>query len=122
MGRLFPQIRIVVIEIANATAVRESGPVRRRLVIRADDCRSVFRREIGSDVSRNDARLFVPCTKCATQRVNDASFYFVHDFFGKIFKSERGGISGELMSKCCLYEKVPISICRRIREGQHAMW
>src|SRR5437667_11736440 len=98
MGRLFRQIRIVVIEIANATAVRDSGPVRRRLVIRADDCRSVFRREIGSDVSRNDARLFVPRTNCATQRVQYASFYFVSDFAGTIFKSERRGITGELMS------------------------
>src|SRR6266550_964870 len=121
MGRLFRKISIVVIEIANTTAVRECGPVRRRLVIRADDCRSVFRREIGSDFSCNDARLFVPRTKCATQRVNDASFYFVYDFFGKIFKSERGGITGELMSKCRLHGKVAISICRRIRKGQHAM-
>src|SRR3954447_17022437 len=102
MGRLFRKISIVVIKIANATAVRECSPVRRGLVIRADDCRSVFRREIGSDVPRDDARLFIPRTKCATQRVNDASFYLVYDFFGKVFKSERGGIIGELMSKCCL--------------------
>src|SRR5438552_3736380 len=121
MGRLFRQIRIVVIEIANATAVRESGPVRRRLVIRADDCRSMFRSEIATDVPRNDARLFVPRTKCATQRVKDASFYFVYDFFGKIFKSERRDITGELMSKRCFHGKSAISICRRIRKGQHAM-
>src|SRR5204862_8340911 len=115
------QIRIVVIKIPDATAIGECGPVRRRLVLGADDCRSVFRGEIGSDVSRNDARLFVPRTKCATQRVKDASVYFVYDFFGKIFKSERRGITGELMSKRCFYGKPAVSICRRIRMGRHAM-
>ena len=106
MCRLFRQIRIVVIEIADSAAVRECGPVRRCLVIRADDCRSVFRRKIGSDFSRNDARLFVPRAQCATQRVNHAPFHFVHDFFGKILKPKRGRIIGELMSKRCLHGKL----------------
>src|SRR5205814_4671280 len=87
-------------------------------MIRANDRRSVFSREIGSDVSRNDARLFVPRAQCTSQRVNDTPFHFVHHFVGKILKSERGGITGELMSKCCLHAKVAISICRRIRQGQ----
>src|SRR5205823_8371088 len=40
MRRLFGEIRVVIIEIANATSVRERGPVRRRLMRRSDDCRS----------------------------------------------------------------------------------
>src|SRR5207249_9574217 len=99
------KISIVVIEIANATAVRECGPVRRGLVSCANDRRTVFRRKIGSDFSRDCARFFIPRAQRAAQRVSDAPFYFVHDFFGKVLKPKRGGIISELMSQCCLHGK-----------------
>ena len=60
MGRFFRQIGVVVIEITNAAAIRERGPIRRRLVRRADDCRAVFRRKFRNHRPRNRARLFVP--------------------------------------------------------------
>src|SRR5438128_12555447 len=56
MCRLFRKVSVVVIEIANAAAVRESAPIRRRFVRRADDCRSFRRRKIRSYLARDHAR------------------------------------------------------------------
>src|SRR4029077_19881392 len=93
-------------EIADSAAVRECGPIGRRFMSRPNDRRSVFSRKIESDFSRNDARLFVPRAQSASQRVNDTPFHLVHHFFGKILKPERGGVTGELMSKRCLHERL----------------
>src|SRR5260370_34438426 len=60
MRRLLRQISVVIIEIADATAIRERRPVWRRFVIRADDGRSVFRRTIRRNFSLDRALLFLP--------------------------------------------------------------
>ena len=111
MRRFLRQISVVVIEVADATAIRKRRPVRRRLVSSAKDCRSLFGRKIRSDFSRNRTWLFLPCSQRAAQRINDAPFDFVHNVFGKIFVSQRARVIGELMGKRFLHER-EISICR----------
>src|SRR4029077_7696198 len=105
MRRLFRQIRVVKIEIANATAVGECRPVRRRLVIGAKDRGSVFRREISRYSSRARKRFFLPCAERAAQGIDHAPFHFVHDFLRKILKSQRAGVISKLMSKRSLHVK-----------------
>src|SRR5437773_12277554 len=108
MRRLFRQIRVAKIEIANAAAVGERRPFRRRLVIGAKDRGSVFRREISRYSSRDHERFFLPCAKRATQGIDYAPFYFVHDFLRKILKSQRARVISKLMSKCCFHVKIEI--------------
>src|SRR5205085_11249344 len=60
MRRFLRKVGVVIIEVANGTAVGECRPIRRRLVIRADDYGSMFRRKIRGNFSRNRARLFFP--------------------------------------------------------------
>ena len=79
VGRFFRKIGVVVIEIADATAGREGSPIRRRLVIGADDSAAIFCRKIRRDFTRNHARLFVPGPEGATERVDHAAFHLVHD-------------------------------------------
>src|SRR6266850_556085 len=105
MRRLFRQIRVVKIEIANAAAVGECRPVRRRFVIGAKDCRAVFRREISRYSSRDHKRFFLPCTERAAQGIDYTPFHFVHDFLRKILKSQRARVISKLMSKRCLHLK-----------------
>src|SRR5882672_8201664 len=105
MRRLFRQIRVVKIEIANAAAVGECSPVRWRLVIGAKDRGSVFRREISRYSSRNHKRFFLPCAERAAQRIDYAPFHFVHHFLRKILKSPRARVIGKLMSKRRLHSK-----------------
>src|SRR5712671_2672353 len=105
MRRLFRQIRVVKIEIANAAAVRECRPVRRRFVIGAKDCGSVFRREISRYSTRDHEWFFLPCAKRAAQGIDYAPFHFVHDFLRKILKSQRARVISKLMSKRCLHLK-----------------
>ncbi len=88
MRRLFGKVGVVVIEIANATAVRECSPIRRRFVVRPDDCRSILRRKIRRDFARDRARLFVPGADRAAERIDHAPFHFVNDVLGKIFEIE----------------------------------
>ena len=78
MRRFFGEISVVVIEIANAAAGRESSPVRRRLVIGPDNGRAVFGLEVGGDFSRDRARLFVPRPEGAAEGIDHPSFPFVH--------------------------------------------
>ena len=85
--RFFGKISVVVIEIANATAGRERRPIRRRLVIGADNGAAVFRRKIGSDFARDRARLFVPCAERAAKRINHPPLHLVHHFRCEIFVS-----------------------------------
>ena len=89
---------------------------------RADDCRTVSSRKIGSDVSRYDAWLFVPRAQRAAQRVYDTPFHFVHDFFRKILKPERGGIISKLMSKCCLHESCDFNLPTKIMAASDCRW
>src|SRR6266550_1487854 len=105
MRRLFRQIRVVKIEIANAAAVGERRPVRWRLVIGAKDRGSVFRREISRYSSCDHKRFFLPCAKRAAQGIDYAPFHFVHDFLRKILKSQRVRVISKLMSKRCLHVK-----------------
>src|ERR1043166_2899758 len=67
MRRLLGKISVVVIEIANATSVRERGPVRRRFMVRADDCRSCFGRKIEGHLARDRAGFLVPGANRAAQ-------------------------------------------------------
>src|SRR5436305_8933842 len=60
MRRFLRKVSIIVIEVANAAAVRESGPIGRRLVARPDNCRSLLRRKIRGDFARNLARFLIP--------------------------------------------------------------
>ena len=83
--RFLGKIRVVVIEIANATAGRESGPVRRRLMIGTDDGGAVFGREVGSDVARDHARLLVPGAERAAEGIDHPPFHLVHHFGREIF-------------------------------------
>jgi len=99
MRGLFRQIGIVVVEIANAGCIRECCPVRRRFVICADDCRSMLRRKFRNNFSRDRARLLIPRTERATERVEHAPLDFVNNFLRKIFEPERAGVFGKLMSK-----------------------
>src|SRR5438034_11819263 len=69
MGRFLRQIGIVVIEIANGTAVREYCPVRWRLMIGTDNCRSSFRRKLRRNLALNPAVLFLPRPERAAYRV-----------------------------------------------------
>src|SRR6266480_519693 len=105
MRRLFRQIRVVKIEIANAAAVGEGRPVRRSLVTGAKDRGSVFRREISRYSSRNYKGFFTPCAERAAQGIDYAPFDFVHDFVRKILKSQRARVFSKLMSKRCLHVK-----------------
>src|SRR5437773_881496 len=105
MRRLFRQIRVVKIEVANAAAVGECRPVRRRFVIGAKDRGSVFRREISRYSSRDHKRFFLPCAERGAQRSDYAPFHFVHDFLRKILKSQRARVISKLMSKRWLHVK-----------------
>src|SRR5262249_58162827 len=75
-----------------------------RLVIRTNYCRSLTCKKMQSYISRNCARLFLPCSQRAAQRIDDAPFHLVHDLLGKILKSERTRVISELMSKRFLHE------------------
>src|SRR5437763_14692663 len=60
MRRFLRQIGIVVIKIANGTAVRECCPVRWRLMTGTDNCRSSLRRKLRCNLARTPAGLFLP--------------------------------------------------------------
>src|SRR5580765_6311646 len=105
MRRLFRQIGVVEIEIANAAAVGECRPVWRRLVLGAKDRGSVFRREISRYSSRDHKRFCLPCAERAAQGIDYAPFHFVHDFLRKILKSQGARVISKLMSKRCFHVK-----------------
>ena len=65
MRRFLRQIGIVVIEIANATPIRERSPVRWRLMTGTDNCRASFRRKLRRNLARNPAGLFLLRPECA---------------------------------------------------------
>src|SRR5215211_7056756 len=106
MRRLFRQVRVVKIEIANAAAIGECRPVRRRLVIGAKDRGSVLRREISRYSSRDHKWFFLPCAERAAQGIDYAPFHFVHNFLRKILKSQRACVISKLMSKRGLHVKM----------------
>src|SRR4029077_18381644 len=105
MRRLFRQVRVVKIEIADAAAVGECSPVRRRLVIGAKDRGSMFRREISRYSSRDYKRFFLPSAERAAKGIDYAPFHFVHHFLRKVLKSQRARVISKLMSKRCLHVK-----------------
>src|SRR5207253_4645706 len=80
MRRFFRQISVIEIEVTNATARRERSPVRRSLMRRSDNCRSILRRKFRRDFSRDRARLFIPRSQRATKRIGYAAPHFVHHF------------------------------------------
>src|SRR5262249_2569783 len=88
MRRLFRKIGVAVIKIPNESAIRERGPVRRRLMVGADDCRSIPRRKFRRNLARDSARLFVPSTDRATERIDHSPFYFVNDLLRKTFETK----------------------------------
>ena len=105
MRRFFREIGIVIIEISNAAAVGESGPVRRRLVRRADHGRAMFGREIRSDIARDRARLFVPGPERAAQRIHQPAFNLMDHVLREVLEIQRAGEMGELMRESRLSHK-----------------
>ncbi len=98
MRRFLREIGVVVIEVANAAAVREGGPIRRGLVRGADNRRAVLSgREIRNDVARDRARLLVPGAERAAERVHQPPLHFMDDVLREVLEIERAGEMGELM-------------------------
>ena len=86
MSRLFREIGVVVVEITDATTGRESGPIRRRLVISPDDGRAIFSGKIGGNLTGDPAGIFVPCSQRAAEGIKQAPFDLVDDIFPKVFE------------------------------------
>src|SRR5205807_10305044 len=93
------KIGIVVIKITDTTTGRERRPIRRRLMMRADNGRTMFCGKFRRDFPRDSARLFTPCTEGATDRIDDAPPHFVYGFTRQIFETKGTSVFGKLMGK-----------------------
>src|SRR5437867_8848375 len=106
MRRFLRKIGVVVIQITDTTAGRERRPIRRRLVVRADNGRTMFRRKFRRDFTRNPAGLFVPCAQRTAYRIDYSPSYFVHSFSREIFETQGRSVFGKLMGERFGHEKI----------------
>src|SRR5438094_8374308 len=106
MRRFLRKIGVVVIEITDTTAGRKRRPIRRCLVVRADNGRAMFRRKFRCDFPRNPAGLFVPCAQGATDRVDYPALHFTYSFARQIFETQSASVFGKLMRERFGHEKI----------------
>src|SRR5437016_14536145 len=99
MRRFLRQIGIVVIEITDTTASRERRPIRRCLVVRADNGRTMFRRKLRRDFPRNPAGLFVPCAQRTTYGIDYSPSHLVPSFARWIAETQGPMVFRKLMGE-----------------------
>ena len=92
VGRLFGKVGVIIVQVADQTAVGERCPVWRHSSSSAQQSRAGPGCPIpGGHVARDDSRPGRPRAERAAERINHAAFDLVHDGRGQVFEAQPDG-------------------------------